>query len=131
MTATLRVHGNGKDDEMRTLHRLCITLLLAGFAFACDAESPETRGAPETSGVPKVKATLPARTADASGFSIYLLQDGELALPDVQDLPLAELKLAAEPWIASSDIARYDVSTHCLHLKRPIRKLERRIALIR
>ena len=51
------------------------------------------------------------------GLNIYLLEDESLTWDDCNETPLEELVLRPEPWIRSSDILRYDTSTHCMTLK--------------
>ncbi|NQV35433.1 MAG: HEAT repeat domain-containing protein [Phycisphaeraceae bacterium] len=56
------------------------------------------------------------------GLNIYLLEDETLTWDDCKDTRLDALVLRRDPWIQSSDILRYDTSTHCMTLQqeRPV-----------
>lgn len=72
-------------------------------------------------------ADKPAKNKD--GFNIYLLADASTHLEQARKTPLKELVLQDEPWIASDDIERYDVSSHCIYLKKDIPKAWERIQI--
>ena len=47
-----------------------------------------------------------------SGVEFYLLKNNGLDFETARQMPLEELVLRDEPWIASGDILRYDWSSH-------------------
>ncbi|MBN1359079.1 MAG: carboxypeptidase regulatory-like domain-containing protein [Sedimentisphaerales bacterium] len=70
----------------------------------------------------KPTAAAQADAADDSGIAptginIYLLADENIDLETAYAIPLSELELQPEPWIASDDIEMYDHSNHCIYLK--------------
>ena len=67
------------------------------------------------------QATGTGRDVSAlTGFNIYLLQDEAMDYETARTRSLSDLVLQGEPWIASKDIERYDVSTHCIYLKKDL-----------
>lgn len=64
-----------------------------------------------------------------SGVGIYLLKDPKLDARHAAKMLLAALPLREEPWIASANVERCDVSTHFIHLKQPVKKGWERISL--
>ncbi|MHC4639224.1 MAG: hypothetical protein ACYTBV_17235, partial [Planctomycetota bacterium] len=55
-----------------------------------------------------------------TGVNIYLLEDEHMNLKTARTKLISQLVLRKEPWIASEDIQRYDVSSHCIYLKKNI-----------
>ena len=76
----------------------------------------------------RAEDAMPAKPQQ-SGMSIYLLKDPKLHARQAMKIPLAALALRETPWIASANIERYDVSTHFVHLKQPVKKAWERISL--
>jgi hypothetical protein len=56
----------------------------------------------------------------SGGVNLYLLQDSKMDFETARKRPLSELALREEPWIASREIKRYDVSTHCIYLNKKV-----------
>ena len=55
-----------------------------------------------------------------TGVEFYLLQDDKMDFEKARAKPLADLALRSQPWVAAADIERYDWSTHCVCLKKPV-----------
>jgi hypothetical protein len=54
------------------------------------------------------------------GVEFYLLEDEKMNFEAARDLPLKDLKLQADPWIAADNIERYDWSCHYVYFKKPV-----------
>jgi hypothetical protein len=63
----------------------------------------------------------PCKAAETGkGVEFYLLEDGSADYEAARKMPLADLKLQAEPWIAADNIERYDWQGHYVYLKKPV-----------
>lgn len=65
----------------------------------------------------------------SDGLHFYLLEDETIDFKTARKMPLSALVLRDKPWIACEDIDRYDVSTHCVYLKRAVPRAWKRILL--
>jgi hypothetical protein len=74
-------------------------------------------------------AEAQAEAEGRKGVCIYLLKEEKLSAPQAAKMPLAELPLREEPWIAAASIERYDASVHLIYLKQPVGKAWDRINL--
>lgn len=64
-----------------------------------------------------------------TGFNIYLLADEDVDLGTAATMPLDDLVLSDQPWIAAENIERYDWSTHTIYLKEAVEWPVRQVPL--
>jgi len=74
-------------------------------------------------------AEAPAEAEGRKGVCIYLLKEEKLSALQAVKMPLADLPLRGEPWIAAASIERYDASAHLIYLKQPVAQAWERINL--
>ncbi len=74
-------------------------------------------------------AAQPAEPRGNAGVNVYLLRRPDLDSLHAAKLPLGDLPLRETPWIATTDIERYDASAHCFYLKQPVSRPQDSVAL--